>query len=69
MALRYHMALLIVALEIVLLSSFILVAQSDRREYRVLALEFFRLIVYQLCAFPDLNCISSAYSSEMCRYS
>jgi formate hydrogenlyase subunit 3/multisubunit Na+/H+ antiporter MnhD subunit len=61
------MALLIVALEIVLLSSFILVAQSDRREYRVLALEIFRLIVYQLCALPDLNCISSAYSSDMCR--
>jgi hypothetical protein len=35
------MALLIVALEIVLLSSFILVAESDHGEYHVPILEFF----------------------------
>jgi hypothetical protein len=41
MAPRYHMVLLIVALEIILLSSVVLLAANDHREYRVLVLEFF----------------------------
>jgi hypothetical protein len=50
MAPRYHMVILIVALEIVLLSSFILMAESDHVEYRVPALEFFRPTVFQFCS-------------------
>jgi hypothetical protein len=59
------MALLIVALEIVLLSSFILVAESDHGEYHVPILEFFRLIVYQF-VLSVISTVSRQLTPQKC---